>query len=134
MKLSDIPPEMARDYLRGIIDRNKPPSEHVAWRVHINLDIDGRRKLWAADKYLEVLQTMGVGIEKRRVGLSEIREFLAGLLIDAAAQADVAEDVAVELSVAGLHMIKEAELHLDRFGIMRTVESRPSKNYGGKKR
>lgn len=121
VRLSEIPPEQARDFLREVLYRNRT-REDTAWKVDLHLSVEDQRQLWAAEKYLEILETMNVGIEMTDFSLQNCRKYLAGHCRD---------DV-VTLSQRDLRLIGDAERHLDRYCIMTMPEAfKPSK---GKKK
>lgn len=126
-RLTDISVETCRDFLRGILDRNSP-RDGVSFRVELHISVEEGRILWAADKHLEVYETIGMGIELTDFTLAQVRRRLGELVADVRMQAEK-EEIVLALSLRDLKLFADAEVHLDRFLMQsQAPPPRPKKN------
>lgn len=132
MKASDIPPEDARDFLRGIISRNGERDDGRSFKVIVHMTREEAAKIWAAQRWLDVYREWGVGIEETDFTIDNARKFL-GELIDVLKVQKGAEEMTITLKRRGLNILAAAEIQLDRYCMMRAFPERPSKNWKGKK-
>lgn len=130
-RLADVPPETARDFIRGILERNT--AAETAWKVQLHMTIEESRLFWAADRYLELYETIGAGVEETAFTIVHIRRRLGEIVAELRLKAK-AEDIWIELSARDLVLLKDCETQLDRYSISSKFkyESKPAK--GGKKR
>lgn len=132
MRLADIDATSARDFLRGILDRNRPRGDVAAWKVEAHLGIEGARTIWAIGRYLEVHKTRGVGIEETDFSLDHILKFLNGVVEELRRQGD--DEKVMVLKPRELRLLTDAELHLDRYCMINAPGFSMNKSGGGKKK
>ncbi|WP_192242908.1 hypothetical protein [Mesorhizobium silamurunense] len=132
MKLADIDATSARDFLRGILDRNKPRGNVAAWKVEVHLGIEGARTIWAIGRYLEVHKTRGVGVEITEFSITRILEFLNGVIAQAKALPD--DEKVMVLNPREMRLLKDAERHLDHYCIINMPGVSMNKSSGGGKK
>ncbi|TJW14380.1 MAG: hypothetical protein E5W82_10410 [Mesorhizobium sp.] len=132
MKASDIPPEDARNFLRGIISRNRERDDGRSFKVIVHMTREEAVKIWAAQRWLDVYREWGIGIEETDFTIDNARKFLGELIEELKGQKG-AEEMTITLKRRGLNILAAAEVQLDRYCIMRGFPDKP-KNYGGKRR
>ncbi|AMX93709.1 MULTISPECIES: hypothetical protein [Mesorhizobium] len=129
--MPDISPEDSRDFLRGIITRNKEREDGRSFKVIVHMTREEATKIWAAKRWLDVYREWGVGIEETDFTIDYVRKFL-GELIEGLKVQKGAEEMTIMFKRRGLNILTAAELHLDRYVIMRSAPDR-SKSWKGKK-
>lgn len=129
--MPDISPEDARDFLRGIITRNKEREDGRSFKVIVHMTREEATRIWAAKRWLDVYREWGVGIEETDFTIDHARKFL-GELIEGLKVQKGAEEMTITLKRRGLDILTAAELHLDRYCITRGFPER-SKSWKGKK-
>lgn len=129
--MSDISPEDARDFLRGIISRNKEREDGRPFKVIVHMTREEATKIWAAKRWLDVYREWGVGIEETDFTIDNVRKFL-GELIEVLKGQKGAEEMTIMLKRRGINILTDAELQLDRYCLARSFPEK-SKNWKGKK-
>ncbi|MER9768950.1 hypothetical protein NKJ09_23130 [Mesorhizobium sp. M0189] len=132
MKASDIRPEDARHFLRRILSRNRERDDGRSFKVTVHMTREEAANIWAAQRWLDVYRQWGVGIEETDFTIDHTRKFL-GELIEALKGQKGENEMKITIKRRGLTILAAAELHLDRYCIMRGFPDKP-KNFGGKKR
>lgn len=132
MRLADIEATSARDYLRGILDRNRPRGDVAAWKVEVHLGIEGARTIWAITRYLETHKTRGVGVEVTEFSITRILEFLNGVIAHAKALPD--DEKVMVLNPHDMRLLTDAERHLDHYCIINSPGFSMNKSGGPKRK
>ena len=117
--------EEARDFLRHLIDRNVGPDQ--SWKVELHLTVEQARLFYVAERKLEIYETIGRGIEDTSYTLGECRRRLQALVEEIKPQAGLGDEIVVVLSARDLVILRDVELHLDRFIIASGFEDRKKK-------
>ncbi len=115
--------EVARDFLRHLIDRNAPRDNH-AWKLELHMSVEHARLFYVAEKQLEIYEIIGIGIELTDFTLPYCRRRLQELIEEIKPQA-ASDDIVVMLSARDLNILRDVELHLDRFYIVSKFPERP---------
>ncbi|RWC99792.1 MAG: hypothetical protein EOS58_31595 [Mesorhizobium sp.] len=130
--MTDISPEEARDFLRGILSRNKEREDGRPFKVIVHMTREEATRIWAAKRWLDVYREWGVGIEETDFTIDNVRKFL-GELIEVLKGQKGEEEMRITLNRRGLTILKTAELHLDRYCMALAFPEKGSKNWKGKK-
>lgn len=139
MKLSDFPPEIARDLLWSIIDRYRAAKDR--WpafsgiKTEVNLTINDARLIFAGGTWLqrydgwvrEAEKAKGrVGVWPADFDLTHCARFLTER-----ASSMNKDDPKITLTARDMRVIECAAMHLDHYSLLMAAESTKKKRYRG---
>ena len=133
MKLADIPPEKARDFIRAFLDRNKDREDGRPFKTILHMTRDEALMFWAAEKWLGNYREWGVGLELTAITIDDARKYLGEQVAELKAQTG-AEEMKLTITERGRRFLAAAEHHLDRYVIHRSIPDKPKSYSGSRKR
>lgn len=139
MKLSDFPPERARDILWEILDRYHAAKERWPYgkgiKTQVHLTINDARLVYAAGQWLKRYNDWAteaeaagskIGVYPSSVSLPSSTEFMIGL----AGTIDK-DDPIITISENDMRTLTSATQHLDHYALMMSFNDKPK---GGRKK